>query len=162
MRKAGRRARPRSVHLRPFSAPFTFTQVPSRRSYRIRAFIDATREFVPVFDYAQQARAGDPAGTSGDIAVAAAQTVSGIEVALTQTVRYDPPSFELAGGSRTLDQDMDQPYRLKLRIARLSVQGARFDGAHFALELDRDAQGNRRSTFNDGLDDVFPRVFLRQ
>ncbi|TMA43363.1 MAG: hypothetical protein E6J82_06895 [Deltaproteobacteria bacterium] len=88
--------------------------------------------------------------------------MSGIEVALTQTVRYDPPSFELAGGSRTLDQDMDQPYRLKLRIARLSVQGARFDGAHFALELDRDAQGNRRSTFNDGLDDVFPRVFLRQ
>ena len=146
----------------PFSAPFTFTQVPSGRSYRIRAFIDATREFVPVFDYAQQPRAGDPAGTSGDIAVAPAQTVSGIEVALTQTVRYDPPSFELAGGSRTLDQDMDQPYRLKLRIARLSVQGARFDGAHFALELDRDAQGNRRSTFNDGLDDVFPRVFLRQ
>ena len=54
-----------------FSAPFTFTQVPSGRSYRIRAFIDATREFVPVFDYAQQPRAGDPAGTSGDIAVAA-------------------------------------------------------------------------------------------
>jgi hypothetical protein len=146
----------------PFSAPFTFTQVPSGRSYRIRAFIDATGEFVPVFDYAQQPRAGDPAGASGDIAVAAAQAVTGIEVALTETVRYDPPSFDLAGGSRTLDQDMDQPVRLKLRIARLSAQGASFDNAHFALELDRDAQGNRRSTFKDGLDDVFPRVFLRQ
>ena len=146
----------------PFSAPFAFTQVPSQRSYRIRAFIDATHEFVPLFDYTQQPRAGDPAGASGDIAVAPSEAVGGIAIALTETVRYDPPSFELAGGSATLDADMDQPARLELRIARLSAQAASFARAHFAVELDRDAAGNRRSTFNDGLDDVFPRVFLRQ
>src|SRR5205085_341315 len=63
---------------------------------------------------------------------------------------------------RTLDQHMDQPSPLRLRIARLPAEAASFGHAHFAMELDRDAQGNRRSTFSDGLDDVFPRVFLRQ
>jgi uncharacterized protein (DUF2141 family) len=145
-----------------FSAPFTFTQVPSGSTYRIRSFIDATHHFAPFFDYAQQPRAGDPAGASPDIAVAAAQIVSGVQVALTQEMAYDPPSFELVGGSRTLETTLDQPARLKLRIAHLPGPAASFGNAHFALELDRDAQGNRRSSFGDGLDDVFPRVFLRQ
>lgn len=157
----------------PFSAPFTFTQVPSGRSYQVRAFIDASHQFDPFFDYAQQPRAGDPVGGYGEpgpggqprflaIPVAEGQVVTGINVALTQTLTYDPPSFELVGGSQTLDQNMDQPVHLKLRTTRLSAQNATFDHAHFALELDRDAQGNRRSSFGDGLDDVFPRVFLRQ
>ena len=156
-----------------FSAPFTFTQVRSGRSYQIRAFIDATHEFDPLFDYAQQPRAGDPAGGYGEIGpggelrllpiqVGPGQAVNGITVGFTQALSYDPPSFELIGGAQTLDQDMDQPARLKVRIAHLPARGASFARAHFALELDRDAQGSPRSTFNDGLYDVFPRVFLRQ
>ncbi|HZR08923.1 MAG TPA: hypothetical protein VFA79_10105, partial [Myxococcales bacterium] len=159
----------------PFSGSFTFTQVPSGRSYQIRAFIDATaaHEFAPLFDYAQQPRAGDPVGGHGDlgpsgaprllpISVGAGQVVTGIGVALTQTLPYDPPSFEIAGGSQTLDVNLDQPVRLELQAVRLTAPNASFANAHFALELDRDAQGNRRSSLADGLDDVFPRVFLRQ
>ncbi|HET7787373.1 MAG TPA: hypothetical protein VFL36_15495 [Myxococcales bacterium] len=157
----------------PFSAQFTFSQVPSGRSYQIRAFIDATHEFDPFFDFARQPRAGDPAGGHGEIGpdgqprlvaidVAPGQAVSGVSVALTQTVPYDPPSFELAGGSQTLSATMDRPARLRLRIASLGAKGASFSNAHFGLELDRDAQGKRQSSFSDGLDDVFPRVILRQ
>src|SRR6267378_3145887 len=57
---------------------------------------------------------------------------------------------------------MDRPVRLQLRITRLAARSATFENARFALELDRDSQGNRRSSLGDGLDDVFPRVFLRQ
>src|SRR5882672_5462926 len=154
----------------PFSAPFTFTQVPSGRGYQVRAFIDASRQFDPFFDYAQQPRAGDPAGASGEpapghllgVQVAAGQVVRGVTVELTQTTPYDPPSFELVGGPQTLDPNMDRPARLKLRTTRLAARGATFENARFALELDRDSQGNRRSSFGEGLDDLFPRVFLRQ
>jgi len=157
----------------PFSAPFTFTQVPSGRSYQIRAFVDASHQFNPSFDYTRQPRAGDPAGGYGErgpgnqqrwlpLAVAAGQAVTGIEVALGSPLPFDPPSFELVGGSQTLDQDMDRPISLKVRATRLDARDASFDHAHFAMELDRDAEGNRRSSPGDGLDDVFPRVFLRQ
>jgi uncharacterized protein (DUF2141 family) len=156
----------------PFSAPFTFTQVPSGRGYQIRAFIDASREFDPFFDYAQQPRAGDPIGAYGEpgpghprllaVQVAAGQVVSAVNIELTQTMPYDPPSFELVGGPQTLDPNMDRPVRLQLRITRLAARSATFEDARFALELDRDSQGNRRSSLGDGLDDVFPRVFLRQ
>jgi uncharacterized protein (DUF2141 family) len=156
-----------------FSAPFTFTQVRSGRSYQIRAFIDATHEFDPLFDYAQQPRAGDPVGGHGEIdpagelrllpiQVGPGQVVNGVTVGFPRVLSYDPPSFELIGGSQTLDQEMDRPARLKLRIAHLPARGASFANAHFALELDRDAQGKPRSMFKDGLYDVFPRVFLRQ
>src|SRR6185295_6421837 len=152
----------------PFSAPFTFTQVPSGRSYQVRAFLDVTHDFDPFFSSTRQPRKGAPAGGHGPIGallsipVSAGQVVSGVNVALTQTLEYDPPSFEIAGGSRTLDQGLDQPFRMRLRIAQLSAPGVDFADARFALELDRDPQGNRRSSFGDGLDDVFPRVFLRQ
>jgi len=156
----------------PFSAPFTFTQVPSGRDYHIRAFIDASREFDPFFDYAQQPRAGDPVGAYGEsgsghprllaIQVAAGQVLSGVNIELSQTMPYDPPSFELVGGPQMLDPNMDRPARLKLRTARLAARSATFENPRFALELDRDLQGNRRSSLGDGLDDVFPRVFLRQ
>src|SRR6267143_4108774 len=156
----------------PFSAPFTFTQVPSGRDYHIRAFIDASREFDPFFDYAQQPRAGDPVGAYGEsgsghprllaIQVAAGQVLSGVNIELSQTMPYDPPSFELVGGPQMLDPNMDRPARLKLRTARLAARSANFENPRFALELDRDLQGNRRSSLGDGLDDVFPRVFLRQ
>jgi hypothetical protein len=157
----------------PFSAQFTFSQVPSGRSYQIRAFIDATHDFDPFFDFARQPRAGDPVGGHGEIGpdgqprliaidVAPGQAISGVSVALTQTLPYDPPAFELAGGSQTLSAAMDRPAHLKLRTANLTARSATFPKAHFALELDRDAQGQRQSTFRDGLDDVFPRVILRQ
>ena len=156
----------------PFSASFTFTQVPSGRGYQIRAFIDASREFDPFFDYAQQPRAGDPVGAYGEagpgrprllaVQVAPGQVVSGVNVELAQTMPYDPPSFELVGGPQTLDPNMDRPVRLQLRTTRLAARSARFENARFALELDRDLQGNRRISFGDGLDEVFPRVFLRQ
>src|SRR5882672_1562833 len=156
----------------PFSAPFTFTQVPSGRGYQIRAFVDASGEFDPFFDYAQQPRAGDPVGAYGEpgtgqdrlltLQVAPGQVVKGVNVELNQTTPYDPPSFELVGGSQTLDPDMDRPVRLKLRTARLEARSATFENPRFALELDRDLQGNRGSSIGDGLDEVFPRVFLRQ
>ncbi|HEY6912198.1 MAG TPA: hypothetical protein VI356_22655 [Myxococcales bacterium] len=157
----------------PFSAQFTFSQVPSGRSYQIRAFIDATHDFDPFFDFARQPRAGDPVGGHGDLGpdgqprllsidVAAGQAVSGVSVALTQTLPYDPPAFELAGGSQSLSAAMDRPAHLRLRTASLTARSASFSRAHFALELDRDAQGKRQSTFADGVDDVFPRVILRQ
>jgi hypothetical protein len=155
-----------------FSAPFTFTQVPSVRGYQIRAFIDASGEFDPFFAYAQQPRAGDPVGAYAEpgsgqarllaVQVAPGQVVRGVNVELTQTTPYDPPSFELVGGSQTLDPDMDRPVRLELRTTRLEVRSASFENPRFALELDRDLQGNRRSSFGGGLDDLFPRVFLRQ
>ena len=156
----------------PFSAPYIFTQVPSGRSYQVRAFIDATADFDPFFDFTQQPRAGDPVGGHGAlvngqpqlvaVAVPAGKAVTGVNVALTQVVPYDPPSFVLNGGSRTFDVSIDQPAPLQLQIVRLDAQHASFAHAHFGLELDRDAQGNRQSTAGDGLDDVFPRVFLRQ
>ena len=155
----------------PFSAAFTFTQVPSGRSYQIRAFLDASHQFHPSFDYTRQPRAGDPAGGYGErggerrlltISITPGKIVSGIDVALTSALPFDPPSFELVGGSRTIGQDIDQPVSLELRATRLEARNARFDQAHFAMELDRDAEGNRRSSMGDGLDDVFPRVFLRQ
>ncbi|MCA1827490.1 MAG: hypothetical protein LC689_11215, partial [Myxococcales bacterium] len=156
----------------PFSAPFVFTQVPSGRSYQIRAFLDVTHEFDPFFDFTQQPRAGAPAGGHGEldasgqphltaIAVAPAAVVAGVNVALTQTIPYDPPSFAIAGGSQTIDVGIDQPVRMRLQITQLSAAHASFSSAHFALEYDLDASGNRRSTFG-GLDDVFPRVILRQ
>ena len=154
-------------------APFTFTQVRSGRSYQIRAFIDAKHEYDPLFGYAQQPRAGDPVGGYGEIdpagelrllpiQVGPGQAINGVTVGFRQVLPFDPPSFELIGGSQTLDQDLDQPARLKIRIAHLPAKGASFASAQFALELDRDGQGSPRSTFNDGLYDVFPRVFLRQ
>ena len=154
----------------PFSAPFTFTQVPSGRGYQIRAFIDASRQFDPFFDYAQQPRAGDPAGAYGEpapgrllgVQVGPGQVVRGVTVELAQTTPHDPPSFELVGGPQTLDANRDRPARLKLRTTRLAARGATFENARFALELDRDSQGNRRGSFGEGLDDLFPRVFLRQ
>src|SRR2546430_11714933 len=77
----------------PFSAPFTFTQVPSGRSYQIRAFIDSKAEVDPFFDFTQSPRAGEPVGGYGEIgpdgqprllpiAVAEGQVVQGINVAL--------------------------------------------------------------------------------
>jgi len=156
----------------PFSAPFVFTQVPSGRSYQVRAFLDVTGEFDPFFDFTQQPRAGAPAGGYGTlvggrptllaISVGTGQVVTGIDVALTQTIPYDPPSFVLAGGSQTLDVSIDQPAPLRLQTAQLASLNASFTHAHFGVELDLDAQGNRRSSAGDGLDDVFPRVFLRQ
>ena len=156
----------------PFSAPYTFTQVPPGRSYQVRAFVDATGDFDPFFDFTQQPRAGDPAGGHGAlvngkpslvaVAVPAGTVVSGVQVALTQVVPYDPPSFVLTGGAQTFDVALDQPARLQLQTTRLEVPHASFANAHFGLELDRDAQGNRQSSVGDGLDDVFPRVFLRQ
>ena len=156
----------------PFSAPYVFTQVPPGRSYQVRAFLDATGDFDPFFDFTQQPRAGDPAGGHGAlvngqprlaaVAMPAGTVLTGVNVALTQVVPYDPPSFVLAGGSQTLDVSIDQPVRLQLQTTRLDAQNASFARAHFGLELDLDAQGNRQSTAGDGLDDVFPRVFLRQ
>ena len=157
----------------PFSAPFVFTQVPSGHSYQIRAFIDATHEFDPFFDFTQQPRAGDPVGGYGaigpdgqakllPIAVAPRQVVSGINVALIKTLPFDPPSFEIVGGGLGLDVTMDQPVHMQLRTKKLTVPGATFSKAHFGLELDRGPDGNRRSSGLDGLDDVFPLVFLRQ
>ncbi len=103
----------------PFSAPFVFTQVPSGRSYQIRAFLDVTAEFDPFFDFTQQPRAGAPAGGHGElvdgqprlvaVAVAPGQVLSGVNVALTQTISYDPPSFVLAAGSQTFDVGMELP-----------------------------------------------------
>ncbi len=157
----------------PFSAAYTFSQVPAWRSYQVRAFVDATHDFSPFFDYTQQPRAGDPVGGHGTpgpggvaqlaaVDVAAGQLVTGVDVALTQVLPYDPPAFELASGSQSFDVSMDRPANLRLRIRPLTAQNATFADAHFALELDRDAQGNRQSSFDDGLDDVFPRVVLRQ
>ena len=157
----------------PFSAPYIFTQVPPDRSYQIRAFIDAAHEFNPFFDFAQQPRAGDPVGGYGTLdpsgqpqllflSVAQGQVVSGIGVALTGTLPFDPPSFEVAGALPALDQANDRPQRLRLHTVNLGVPSATFTRAHFGLELDRDAAGARRSSFGDGLDDVFPKVFLRQ
>lgn len=152
----------------PFSAPFTFTQVPSGRSYQIRAFIDSKGEFDPFFDFSQSPRAGEPAGGYGAIGsngqprllaidVAAGQVVSGISVALTQTLAYDPPAFEIVGPLQ-LQQNTDRPVRLSLRIAQLHVSGATFSQAHFGLELSPPAA----IPALDGLPDVFPQVFLRQ
>jgi hypothetical protein len=157
----------------PFSAPYAFTQVPAGRSYQIRAFLNVSGEFDPFFDFTQQPRAGDVAGGHGEIGpdgrprlvpiqLNPGSVVSGVSVALTQTLPYDPPSFEIAGGSQVIDQSIDQPVRLQLKTVRLAAQNASFANAHFGVELDLDAQGNRRSTAGDGLDDVFPRVFLRQ
>ena len=157
----------------PFSAAYTFTQVAANRSYQIRAFIDATHEFDPFFDFAQQPRAGDPAGGYGALdangqpqllflAIAPGQTASGVNVALTQRLAFDPPSFVVSGDLPALDQATDRPQRLRLKTVNLGVKGATFTRAHFGMEFDRDPCGNRRSSFGDGLDDVFPRVFLRQ
>jgi hypothetical protein len=158
----------------PFSAPYTFTQVPANRSYQIRAFIDATHEFDPFFDFAQQPRAGDPAGGYGAIdpatgqprllflSIAPGQAVEGINIAFPAKLAFDPPSFEFSGELPALDQASDRPQHLRLHAVNLGVQGATFTRAHFGLELDRDPCGNRRSTGGDGLDDVFPKVFLRQ
>src|SRR5205823_8056610 len=149
-----------------------FTQVQSGRSYQIRAFLDVTGEFDPFFDFTQQPRAGAPAGGHGEIGadgprhltrvdVPAATVVSGVNVALTETVPYDPPSFVIAGGSQVIDVSIDQPVRMRLQTPQLSAANASFPAAHFALEYHLDVSGNRRSTFS-GLDDVFPRVILRQ
>src|SRR5205085_907921 len=150
----------------PFSAPFTFTQVPSGRSYQIRAFLDVTGEFDPFFDFTQQPRAGAPAGGHGEIGadgqarltsivVPPAQVLSGVSVALTAMVPYDPPSFVIAGGSPTLDSMADQPVRMRLQTTQLAARSASFAKAHFGVEYDLDEGGNRKHTFADGLDDVF-------
>ena len=156
----------------PFSAPYIFTQVLPGRSYQVRAFLDATGDFDPFFDFTQQPRAGDPAGGHGELVngqprlvavqMLAGTVLTGVNVALTQVVPYDPPSFVLTGGSQTFDVSIDHPVRLQLATTRLDALNASFARAHFGLELDLDAKGNRQSTAADGLDDVFPRVFLRQ
>jgi uncharacterized protein (DUF2141 family) len=157
----------------PFGAPFIFPQVPSGRSYQIRAFLDVAHEFNPIFDFALSPRAGSVVGGFGQIgtngqpellpvAVAENQTVTGVNVALTQTLLFDPPSFVIAGGSRSFDTNIDQPVFLTLQATKLTAPDARFANAHFAVELDRDANGNAQSTFADGVIDVFPRVVLQQ
>lgn len=152
----------------PFSAPFSFAQVPSGRSYQIRALIDSAHEFDPFFDFTQSPRAGEPIGGYGEIgsdglphllaiAVGSGQTVSGINVALAQTALYDPPAFTIVGAP-ALDQNMDRPVRLRLRSTNPGVAGANFASAHFATEL----SAGGKSTAGDGLPDVFPEVFLHQ
>jgi hypothetical protein len=128
---------PGSPGVGPFSASFTFTQVPSGRSYQIRAFIDAAHQFNPFFDYARQPHAGDPIGGYGDpggpgeqprlltIGIEPGQAVAGITVAFTQTLPYDPPSFELSAGSQILDQNMDRPVRIQLRENLGQAPGSR-------------------------------------
>src|SRR5438874_2485311 len=106
---------------------------------------------------------GEPApGRLRGVEVGPGEVLRGVTVELTQTTPYDPPSFELVGGPQTLDPNRDRPARLKLRTTRLAARGATFENARFALELDRDSQGNRRGSFGEALDDLFPRVFLRQ
>jgi hypothetical protein len=154
----------------PFSAPYVFTQVPSGRSYQVRAFLDVTSSFDPSFDFTRQPRAGAPVGGYGvlvagqprlvAIPVQAGQVVSGLNVALTQVLPYDPPSFVIAGGSQTIDQNIDRPVHLALRTTQLAVPGATFARARFAVEPDPDTTA--RTPALDGLTDVFPRVFLRQ
>ncbi|HEY2030185.1 MAG TPA: hypothetical protein VGH20_13355 [Myxococcales bacterium] len=157
----------------PFAAPFTFTEVPSGHSYQIRAFLDVAGKFNPVFDFSQSPRAGDVAGgfgtvsangvpQLGSIAVAPDQIVSGANVALLQTLPFDPPSFVIQGGSQTFDVNIDRPVALALSTTRLSAPDASFTKAHFAVELDRAPNGNARSSFADGILDVFPRIALRQ
>ncbi|HUJ29475.1 MAG TPA: hypothetical protein VLW85_25820 [Myxococcales bacterium] len=152
----------------PFSAPFSFAQVPAGRSYQIRALIDSKHEFDPFFDFTQSPRAGEPIGGYGEIGsdgqphllaipVAPGQTVSGINVALVQTAVYDPPAFTIAGAP-ALDQNMDQPVRLRLRSTNPGVTSATFANAHFGAEF----SAGGKSTAGDGLPDVFPEVFLHQ
>jgi uncharacterized protein (DUF2141 family) len=157
----------------PFAAPFVFTEVPSGRSYQIRAFLDVSHQFNPIFDFALSPRAGSVAGGFGQlgangqpellpIAVGANQSVTGVNVALTTTLPFDPPSFTIVGGSQTFDSNIDQPVGLTLQIAQLTAPDATFANAHFAVELDRDANGNPQSSLGDGIIDVFPRVVLQQ
>lgn len=157
----------------PFGAPFTFTEVPSGRSYQIRAFLDVAGKFNPVFDFSQSPRAGDVVGgfgtvgangvpQLGSIAVAPDQIVSGANVALLQPLPLDPPSFVIQGGSQTFDVNIDRPFALTLSATKLSAPDASFAKAHFAVELDRAPNGGPKSTFADGLPDVFPRIVLRQ
>src|SRR5262249_6196812 len=126
----------------PFSAAFTFTQVPSGHTYQVRAFINASHQFDPFFDYSRQPRAGDPVGGYGEpgpdgrlrlleFPLSAGQIAGGINVSLAETLVYDPPSFELAGGPQSILQDIDEPVHLKLRTVRLQAQGVSFDQAHF-------------------------------
>ena len=157
----------------PFSSPYVFTQVPAGRTYQIRAFIDAAGEFDPFFDFTQQPRAGDPVGGYGTIGadgqprllgvpVEAGKASSGINVALTRSLPFDPPSFVIKGAVPQIDQSIDRPVRLQLQTVNLGVQKATFTRAHFGVEFDRDATGANKHTFGDGLDDVFPKVVLRQ
>ena len=157
----------------PFAAPFVFTEVPSGRSYQIRAFLDVSHQFNPIFDFALSPRAGSVAGGFGQIgpngqpqflpiAVGANQSVTGVNVALTTTLPFDPPAFTIVGGSQTFDSNIDQPVGMKLQIAHLTVPGANLPNAHFEVEPDRDASGNLKSTLSDGIVDVFPRVILQQ
>jgi uncharacterized protein (DUF2141 family) len=157
----------------PFAAPFLFGDVPSGRSYQIRAFLDVTHSFNPIFDFATSPRAGSVAGGFGQIGangqpqllaipVGVDQVVTGINVALTTPLPFDPPAFTILGGSRTFDSNLDQPASMTLQSAHLAVPDANFANAHFAVEPDRDANGNLRSTFADGIIDLFPRVVLQQ
>ena len=157
----------------PFSSPYVFTQVPAGHTYQIRAFIDATNEFDPFFDFTQQPRAGDPVGGYGalgpdgqprllGIPVDSGKSSSGINVALTRVLPFDPPSFVIKGGVPQMDQSMDRPMHFQIQTVNLGVQKATFANAHFGVELDRDATGATKHSFGDGLDDVFPKVVLRQ
>jgi uncharacterized protein (DUF2141 family) len=157
----------------PFAAPFVFTEVPAGRSYQIRAFLDVSHQFNPIFDFATSPRAGSVTGGFGQIgangqpqllpiAVGTNQVVTGVNVALTTTLPFDPPAFTIVGGSQTFDSNTDQPIGMALQSAHLAVPDANFANAHFAVEPDRDANGNLRSTFADGIIDVFPRVVLQQ
>jgi len=158
----------------PFSAPYTFTQVPPGH-YQIRAFLDATHEFDPFFDYTAQPRSGDPAGGHGafigpdglarfgDINVPIATVVPGISVGIGPELPFDPPSFVLAPGTATtLAQSIDRPQLLTLKATNLGVPLASFANGHFGVELDLGLDGKARSTGGDGLVDVYPKVFLKQ
>jgi hypothetical protein len=157
----------------PFAAPYVFTEVPSGHTYQVRAFLDVAHQFNPSFDFTLSPRAGSVAGGYGaigsdglphllPIAVAANQVVSGTDVALFQPLPFDPPSFVIAGGPQLLSASLSAPAQITLQTVKLTAPDASFSQAHFGVELDRDATGSPKSTFGNGIVDIFPRVVLQQ
>ena len=162
----------------PFGAPFIFTLVPPG-SYQIRAFIDATGDFDPFFDFTRQPRATDPVGghvqldaqgaaTLASFAVPENGVAAGINVALGAALPFDPPAFVLAaqqnslGSLNSLPQNLDRPVHLRLTTLNPGVPHANFTAAHFGVELHRGPDGLAQTSGRDGLVDVWPQVLLRQ
>jgi hypothetical protein len=157
----------------PFAAPYVFTEVPAGHTYQVRAFLDVAHQFNPLFDFTLSPRAGSVAGGYGAIGtdglphllpinVAPNQVVNGADVALLQPLPFDPPSFVIAGGPQVLSASLSAPAQITLQTVKLSAPDASFSQAHFGVELDRDATGNPKSTFGNGIVDIFPRVVLQQ
>lgn len=156
----------------PFTAPFTFSLV-EPGSYLVRGFVDANHDFIPWYDVTSQPNTGDVGGAAVNPLTEAAELVT---VSLNEESQEITPGTTSVSFSDTAKVPVDRP---AFFVAQSAAQGPMTvltlksqpidDGVvheprpAFLIRLvDEDGDGVPDDTNQDGVPDLWPRVFVRK